>query len=193
MTNINLLPWRERRRRRRTRWFLASMAAALAASASVVVLCAVLLNRQLGSQQRINLALDGRIGDVDRRLAEIDELRAHQETLASRIAVLRRLNGLRFEPVAVLDELARTLVPGLRYTALARRGDQIAAQGVAFSQGDVSALMRNLRDSARFASPSLKNIVEADAGGDGTVFELTFTVVSARSGSSASGGVTDER
>ena len=91
----------------------------------------------------------------------------------------------------LFDELARTLVPGLHYTALARHGQVVAAEGVAESNDRISLLMRNLRDSEWFDAPNLKGIgrsrqrPDAAMGDSAAVygeqtatFELTFLTTS---------------
>src|SRR3546814_7696497 len=87
MARINLLPWRAERRKRRQQEFFAMLGAA----ALVAVLIAVLINgfysSQIESQTARNAFLDDRLAEVQKQIAEIEELDRSQSRQIGRAHV----------------------------------------------------------------------------------------------------------
>ena len=182
MNGINLLPWRERRRRERRHRLFGALAASAAATVLAVGLMALRLADDIDQARRANDELTAAMAALDAQLAEVDELRRGREAFEGHAAALANLWTQRHVVVAILDALAAALVPGVHYTALTRTGPTIALRGSAQSSERVSALMRNIRQSALFTPPALKGVAAAEAGaarGAGAMFELTFDLAAA--------------
>ena len=174
MTALNLLPWRDRRRQRRRQVFVVGLALSFVAAAVVVGVAWRVTENALEGVREENAGLAERRTALDSRLLELAEIERSNAQTARRIGVLQRLEAERLDTVRILDELARTLPPGLRYTTVARRGGVVLVRGTADAESGVSAYMRNLAGSAWFGAPSLQNIAEtADPGGPAT-FDLSF-------------------
>ena len=177
MTEINLLPWRERRQAQQRRWFVVGLVASLASAAVALTGASMMLDARINAEQLRNAALVERVGELDQRLTAVADQRHRNGELEGRIAMLQRLAAERLDTVRIYNELARVLVPGLRYTAISRRSDVIALRGRANSQNSVSALMRNIERSLWFGSPSLQNIADGDGYDGRAVFDLTFNAL----------------
>lgn len=174
---INLLPWREWARERRQRRFFAALGLAAAATVVVVALAGASLNASIGQQEQRNRFLASKIGDLDERIAELEELLVRRDRVVERWRTLEEQLSGGSNTRRIFDELARTAVPGAYYTSVARRGRLITAQGAAESNDQIAAVMRNLQDSDAFDTPLLKSIEKAvpDAVDTQAVtFELTF-------------------
>ena len=193
MTEINLLPWRERRQARQRRRFVVGLIASLAGAGVVLAGTSMRLDARISAEQSRNAVLVERVGELDRRLAAVADQRHGNSDLEARIGMLQQLAAQRRDTVQIYDELAQVLVPGLRYTTLSRRSDVIALRGTADSQNSVSALMRNVERSRWFGPPSLQNISDGADGADGAdshgydrraVFDLTFNAVTVAADSS---------
>lgn len=174
MTALNLLPWRERRRQRRRRAFVVGLASALAAAVAVLAVAWHVNEGALETARGQNARLAERLAALDSRLLELADIERSSAEIESRISALRRLEAERVDTVRVFAELASTLPPGLRYTALARRGGVISVRGTADAESSVSTFMRNLARSARFGTPSLQNIADAAGAGGRALFDLSF-------------------
>ena len=181
MTAINLLPWRERRGQRRRRIFAGSIAASLAAAVGTVAGIGLLLDARIAEARQENARSTERLGVLDSELAGLADLGERAALLETRIGAIRRIQAERRGTLRVFNELARTLPPGLRYTALARRGTAISVRGIADAESSVSALMRSVERSPQFTNPSLQNIADAAAHGAHAVFHLTFETALAAS------------
>ena len=188
IARINLLPWRQRRRDRQRRAFLAQLGGVFAGSVCLVFLAALVLDGRIASQDARNGFLRSNLVELERQADAIDEVRRRTDETLERLEVLADLRRDRTRTVRILEELARTVTPGVHYTSLAKRGKHITAHGVARSNQAVSALMRNLEASPQFDAPRLKGIEEMPAdeeAGFAAAFELTF----ATSGPGTQGGV----
>ena len=182
MPMVNLLPWRQQRRRRQQRIFCGGLAASFAVAALLASLYGLHLDRQINRQEVRNRALAEDVADLDRRIAAVDAVQRHRDALDRRADALMQLWRERSTTVDIFNELARTMVAGVHYTALQRRDDRIAAQGVAASNVRVSELMRNLYASGVLATPALQGIaatLDEDYGSNATSFELSVDVVPA--------------
>ena len=178
MTVLNLLPWRERRRQRRRRVFVVGMAWSFAAAAAVLGLAWHVTDVAIELAREENARLAEQLAGLDSRLQELAAIERSNAEMAGRITTLRRLDAARLDTVRVFDELARTLPPGLRYTALARRGGVVSVRGTTDAEASVSTFMRNLARSPWFGAPSLQNIGDAADPGGSAMFDLSFAVAS---------------
>ena len=177
IARINLLPWRQRRRDRQRRAFFAQLGLVFAGSVNLVFLATVVLDGRIASQAARNEFLRSGLVELGRQADAIDEVRRRTDETLERLGALADLWSSRTRTVRILEDLARTVTPGVHYTALAKRGTHITARGVARSNHAVSALMRRLEASERFEAPRLKGIEEARANEEAdhpAVFELTF-------------------
>lgn len=174
----NLLPWREWARERRKRTFFTELGLAAAAAAAIVVLASTGLGAAIGQQEQRNRFLTTKIGDLDERIAEVEELVVRRDTVMARMRTLDQLLSGGSMTRHVFDELAKTAVSGASYTSVTRRGHAIAVQGTAESNERIAALMRNLEDSDAFDAPVLKSIqgtARETTDVQTASFELTFT------------------
>lgn len=177
IARINLLPWRQRRRDRQRRAFLAQLGIVFGGAACLVFLAALVLDGRIASQDARNEFLRSSLAELGRQADAIESIRRRTDETLERLRVLADLQRARTRTVRILEELARTVTPGVHYTSLVKRGTQITARGIARSNHAVSALMRSLEASERFEAPRLKDIEETRANEEAdqiAVFELTF-------------------
>lgn len=174
MTALNLLPWRERRRQRRRRAFVVGLASSFGASVAVLAVAWHVTESALEAARGRNAGLAAQLTALDGRLLEMTDVERGNAGIERRISALRRLDAERLDTVRVFDELATTLPPGLRYTALARRGGVISVRGTADAESSVSTFLRNLERSTRFGAPSLQNIADTTDSGGRAMFDLSF-------------------
>lgn len=177
IARINLLPWRQRLRDRQRRAFLVQLGGVFAGSVCLVFLAALVLDGRIASQDARNEFLSSSLVELERQADVIDDVRRRTDETLERLRVLADLRRDRTGTARILEELARTVTPGVHYTSLVKRGTLITAHGVARSNNDVSVLMRSLEASERFDAPRLKGIGETGANeesGHAAVFELSF-------------------
>ncbi len=158
MAQINLLPWREELREEKKREFSVILIGVVIIAAGILFLADRYVNGLIEHQQGRNDFLNSEIAKLEKKLAEIKELKKQKQQLTERMIVIQDLQGNRPVIVRVFDQLVRTLPQGVYYDSLRREGDIVFLQGVADSSSLVSALMRNLDASEWFSQPNLSQV-----------------------------------
>lgn len=176
MPSINLRPWREELRAERQKQFIAMLVGVLLAAGLLFFLWHSDVESQITDQKARNAYLTTSMQTLDKKIAEIKQLKSQREKLLSRMQVIQDLQGTRPVIVRVFDELVKTLPEGLYYTNLVRKGNDLSINGMAESNNRISGLMRNFESSDWFASPNLKDVKAAKEDGH-NAFDMTVKQV----------------
>ena len=163
MANINLLPWREELRKEKTRQFASMTGFSVFLTIAVLVLVFVAFSSQISYQQKRNKILQDEIDKLEIALKEIEGLEETKEKLLSRMDIIQSLQQKRPQIVHLFDEIVRTVPEGIYLTAIKQSGSTININGVAESNGRVSAYMRNIDGSDWMATPKL-SVIETKKG-----------------------------
>jgi len=155
MAKINLLPWRQELRKEQQRQFFTMMG--LCVVLVIVAMAAVHLQyaRMINTQNSRNDYLRKHIKEVEKQIAEINELASKKERLLARMEIIQQLQRNRPEIVRLFDELVRVMPDGVYLTSLQQNNTSLLMSGVAQSNARVSALMRNIDQSEWLANPQL--------------------------------------
>jgi len=175
MARINLRPWREERRAEKQREFLTALAGVAIAGLLFVFLQDRLVTSAIENQQARNSYLTGEIASLERKIKEIDGLKAKRDQLIERMRVIQELQGNRPVIVHMFDEMVRSLPDGIHYQSLVRKGEGLAIKGRAESNNRISSLMRRLDGSEWFTDPNL-TAVKATKGDDNKANDFDLTV-----------------
>ncbi|MCW8922061.1 MAG: PilN domain-containing protein [Gammaproteobacteria bacterium] len=167
MAKINLLPWREELRAEQTREFVTILG--LCAFMTIAIVAAVHLNitGQINHQQFRNTTLTNEIAELDLALKEIDALEETKQELLSRMEVIQSLQQQRPQIVHLFDEFVKTVPEGIYLTSIKQNGQALTINGVAESNGRVSAYMRNIDLSDWMATPKL-TVIETKKNSKGS-------------------------
>ena len=163
MANINLLPWREELRKEKTRQFTSILGFSVILTVSVLFLIQFTINGQISHQEKRNKILQDEIDRLDVALKEIEGLEETKEKLLSRMDIIQSLQHKRPQVVHLFDEIVRTVPEGIYLTGIKQSGSSISINGVAESNGRVSAYMRNIDSSDWMATPKL-TVIESKKG-----------------------------
>ena len=163
MANINLLPWREELRKEKTRQFTSMTGFSVLLTVAVFLLIHVTISSQISYQQKRNKILQDEISRLDIALKEIEGLEETKEKLLSRMDIIQSLQQKRPQIVHLFDEIVRTVPEGIYLTGIKQSGTGININGIAESNGRVSAYMRNIDNSDWMATPKL-SVIETKKG-----------------------------
>lgn len=162
MAKINLLPWREEYRQEKKKEFLAQLGLICLLTVIVAFVWVRVIDSAIENQQQRNAVLEAEIATLDKRVAEINELKKKRQELIERMKVIQDLQGTRPTIVRYFDEIVRAVPDGLFFTSLTRQGNTISINGVTESSNRVSTFMRNLDSSEWFTDPNLRSIRSTD-------------------------------
>lgn len=162
MAKINLLPWREEYRQEKKKEFLAQLGLVCVLTLIVAFVWVRVVDSAIENQQQRNAVLESEIATLDKRVAEINELKKKRQELIARMKVIQDLQGTRPTIVRYFDEIVRAVPDGLFFTSLTRQGNTISINGVTESSNRVSTFMRNLDSSEWFTDPNLRSIKATD-------------------------------
>jgi type IV pilus assembly protein PilN len=162
MTKINLLDWRNARRQRRKQQFTVLALITLAASLAVVGIAYLAMDQAISHQQERNNLLQKEITALDAQIKEIQELQKTRANLLARMRVIEQLQQSRAATVHFFDEIINTLPDGVYLTGIHQAGADVTLDGIAESNGRISAYMKNLDSSPWFKDPKLVVIKTSD-------------------------------
>lgn len=177
MSQINLLPWREESREQLKRDYLGKLGLMALSSTILVSLWISVAGSAVEEQQERNAYLQSSIAEMDKKVAEISELRNKKQEMIVRMKVIQDLQGTRSEIVKIFDELVRAIPDGIYLSELDRVAGQIKMSGFAESNNRISSLMRNLDKSGKYRDPNLAKVEQNDQLGiQGSVFHLQIGI-----------------
>lgn len=158
MSNINLLPWREQRREERKKQFLTTLVLVVIFAGSIVFLADQYFSSVIDNQHSRNGYIREKNAELDRRIAEIQLLRAQRQQLIERMKIIQDLQGNRPIVSHVFDQMVRTIPDGVYFKSLQMTGTNIAIEGEAESNSLVSNLMRRQDASDWLTTPTLLEV-----------------------------------
>jgi type IV pilus assembly protein PilN len=152
---INLLDWRTELTNFRQQQFAAMLGLGLVVAAGSVFMVTVGVQGAIDHQRERNAFLQGQIAEMDKKIKEIEELEKVKANLLARMKVIEELQASRTAMVHFFDEIVNTLPDGVYIKILKQAGSAVTVDGVAESNGRVSAYMKNIESSRWFAEPRL--------------------------------------
>ncbi len=175
MARINLLPWREERRKQRQKefgvmFFLSALGAVLL---SFVIIS--YYNGQIDGQNERNEYMRAQIVEVDKAIAQIEELDKKKAKLLARKEVIEKLQANRSQMVHLFDSLVRTIPDGAILSSIKQDNETLTLEGRAQSNARVSTYMRNLEGSGWMTNPDL-SIIEAKGADKGLPYMFKLQV-----------------
>jgi type IV pilus assembly protein PilN len=152
---INLLDWRTELTNFRQQQFAAMLGLGLVVAAGSVFMVTVGVQGAIDHQRERNAFLQSQIAEMDKKIKEIEELEKVKANLLARMKVIEELQASRTAMVHFFDEIVNTLPDGVYIKTLKQAGSGVTVEGVAESNGRVSAYMKNIESSRWFAEPRL--------------------------------------
>jgi type IV pilus assembly protein PilN len=177
MARINLLPWREERRKQRQVQF--NITAGVVAGIGLVTVGLMYggMDGLIAGQNQRNAFLTDQIAQMDKKIETIKSLQEQKQRLIARMQIIEQLQQSRPTEVHLLDEIVKTLPPGVYLTGLTQTGDQLSINGVAESSARVSTYLRNLDTSLWVGQPNLQIVQKDPAKSGAQSFTITAKVL----------------
>ena len=180
MTEINLLPWREKKREQETRRFTIFLFVGLTVGVVVVFLMDYYANYIVDEQMQRNQQLKNEITQLEKKIKDISEIKKLRQALVARMNIVQDLQATRTLTVRLLDEIIKIMPDGVYLNQIERLGDKITLLGYAESNTNISRLMRDIQASVWIQDPELTEIKKATEAkqSDENTFKLSFVLKS---------------
>ena len=162
MTEINLLPWREKRREQEKKLFTSMLLGSVVAAAFAVFLVNSYVSYLIDNQTARNIMLDKEIKVLDNQIKEIKSLKQVRQSLISRMSIIQNLQSTRTLMVHLFDELINVVPDGVFVYKLERKDDKITLWGYAEANTNISILMKKIETNPWVESPVLTQIKKMD-------------------------------
>lgn len=188
MAHVNLLPWRETARQRAKTRFGIHAGVAVGIAGIIFGAAYMVIGDYKSYQQRRNNFLQSQIQILDAQIAEINSINKKKQEILNRIKLIQSLHEDRNTAITIFNELTERTPDGVYLHSLEKRDLQLIISGRSISNNRVSEFLRDLKESAVFSDPELRNVVSAssgsrsrargiDANSDYDAFSLVVTIV----------------
>jgi type IV pilus assembly protein PilN len=170
------LPWRAELRQKRKKEFFARIMLSVFSTVLVMLSVHLEISRMIDRQARRNEFLQSEIRVLDQKIKDIQNLDAQKRRLIARMEVIQELQLSRPEMVHIFDEIAGTVPDGVSLIDLTQTDKKLLVNGIAQSNGRVSAYLRNLESSPWLIRPVLNVIQTKNDKDPKALLERQFTV-----------------
>ncbi len=173
MALINLLDWREEARQQRQKEFFITLGLMALLAVGIMGLVTWAMNGRIAGQEERNTYLQNEIRQLDRQIAEINQIEKKLEELENQMEVIQGLQQSRPEVVKLFDELVKSVPEGIHLNSFERKNDKdLTFNGRGETNPRISEFMRKLDSSERLDYKDLKKVEKERKGVPAQIFVL---------------------
>lgn len=177
MTQINLLPWREKARKVRQTRFYGMLGLCAMAAIFLILLIHFYYSHKISNQTARNDYLTSMISSEQVEFNVLDKKMKEQEAVEKELHFILSLRESGYQAVQMLDELVRVVPEGITLKKMIRDGNNITVIGKANSNLEITLLMKHIATSTMFLNPVLSEITgKENTTGEERMFQLTFSM-----------------
>lgn len=180
MTEINLLPWREKKREQVKKQFVIYLSTVIGTAMFIVFLMNFYATSLVEEQTATNQRLKNEIIQLEKQIKEISELKKLRLGLIARMTIVQNLQATRILTVRLFDEIINVMPDGIYLYHVDRTGNKVTLLGYAESNTNISLLMRKIEGSDWIQDPVLTEIKKTKDGktNENNDFKLSFILKS---------------
>lgn len=160
MSNINLLPWREEHKKKKKNAFYVVLLLTSMVALGISYIGKIYIDLMIGAQTQRNQFLQTQTIILDRRIAEIRDIKKEKAELERRIALIQKLEEKRNYATHLFNTLAENVPPGIYLQSYSFNNEKVIVQGSAESNNRVTDMMRNIDASGWLGDSYLRSIKE---------------------------------
>ena len=159
MSNINLLPWRgDFKKKKKNQFFTV-----LALTASVVLVLSyagkIYVDLLIDAQEQRNEFLQTQTIILDRRIAEIRDIKKEKAELERRINLIQQLEEKRNHATHLFNTLVDVVPAGIYLNNVSFSNEQVDVKGLSESNNRLAKMMRNIDGSGWLGDSYISSIV----------------------------------
>ena len=159
MSNINLLPWRDDLKKKKKNQFFA----VLVLSSFVVLGLSyggkMYVDSLIAAQQQRNQFLQTQTIILDRRIAEINQIKKEKAELERRIKLIQELEEKRNYATRLFNTLADVVPAGIYLNNVTFANEQVDVKGMSESNNRLAKMMRNIDGSDWLGDSYISSII----------------------------------
>ena len=159
MSNINLLPWRDDFKKKKKKIFFA----VLVLSSFVVLGFSyggkVYVDSLIAAQEQRNQFLQTQTIILDRRIAEISQIKKEKAELERRINLIQQLEEKRNHATRLFNTLVDVVPAGIYLNNVTFANEQVDVNGMSESNNRLAKMMRNIDSSGWLGDSYISSIV----------------------------------
>ncbi|WP_372881173.1 PilN domain-containing protein [Psychromonas sp.] len=159
MSNINLLPWREEYKKKKKMIFFAILGLSSLLVLGVSYLGKLYIDALIGAQNERNQYLQTQTIILDRRIAEVRDIKKEKAELERRINLIKKLEEKRNYATRLFNILPEVVPPGIYLKSIAFSSDQVDVQGMSESNNRLARMTRNVDGSGWLGNSYISSIV----------------------------------
>jgi len=160
VSNINLLPWREEYKKKKKQEFLITLLISSLVILGLSYLVKVYVDSMIDAQNQRNQYLQTQTIILDRRIAEIRNIKKEKAELERRINLIQKLEEKRNYVTRLFNTLSERVPAGIYLNSVTFDNDKVEVEGAAESHNRVTRMMRNIDGSGWLGDAHLRNIKE---------------------------------
>ena len=178
MSNINLLPWREEYKKQKKIGFFIVLALSSLVVLALSYAGKMYVDSMISAQQQRNQFLQTQTIILDRRIAEIRDIKKEKAELERRINLIQKLEEKRNYATHLFNTLVDVVPTGIYLDNITFVNESVNAKGMSESNNRLARMMRNIDGSGWLGDSNISSIV---AGPSKPInlskFAMKFTVV----------------
>ncbi len=159
MSNINLLPWRDDYKKKKKQQFFV----VLVLSAFVVLGLSyggkMYVDTLISAQEQRNQFLQTQTIIIDRRIAEISQIKKEKAELERRINLIQQLEKKRNYATQLFNTLVDVVPAGIYLNNVGFANEQVDVKGMSESNNRLAKMMRNIDSSGWLGDSYISSIV----------------------------------
>lgn len=159
MSNINLLPWRESYKQKKKVAFFILLGCSCVAALAISYVGKMYVDSLINAQNERNQFLQTQTIILDRRIAEIRDIKKEKDELVRRIDLIQELEQQRNTITRFFNTLPEVTAPGVYVNSVNFNKGSVSVKGLSDSTGQVSNMVRNVDNSGWLGDAALPSIV----------------------------------
>lgn len=158
MTQINLLPWREKARQEQRMLFVAILMGFVALTFVFVFFFHMFVRERINGQNERNNYLQAALLTEQDQLGQLNKAKDANQIIEKQLNYLFNLRNTSYQAVHIFNELSKLTPEGVSLNKIIRERNTLVILGRAKSNLEVTLFMENLEKSAVFKQPVLTEI-----------------------------------
>lgn len=178
MSNINLLPWRDDYKKKKKKEFFVVLAFSALVVLGISYAGKMYVEALIAAQEERNQFLQTQTIIIDRRIAEISQIKKEKAELEKRINVIQKLEEKRNYATQLFNTLVDVVPPGVYLNNVQFSNEQVDVVGMSESNNRLATMMRSIDASGWLGDSYISSIVEGPSiPVKLSKFAMKFTVV----------------